>query len=89
MTLWTTSWRWWIRSTKVFDVVGATVNRSNLAPIVNPFFARRIIDKELEAVTKLKVIKQQLFVANEWKRRYDVRKVWIPVAYLKETLALF
>ncbi|KAG0342619.1 hypothetical protein BG000_003226 [Podila horticola] len=31
-------------------------------------------DKELEAVTKLKVIKQQLFVANEWKRRYDVRK---------------
>ncbi|KAG0033282.1 hypothetical protein BGZ81_008867 [Podila clonocystis] len=31
-------------------------------------------EKELEAVTKLKVIKQQLYVANEWKRRYDVRK---------------
>ncbi|KAI1311892.1 hypothetical protein EDD11_003293 [Mortierella claussenii] len=28
-------------------------------------------EKELEAVTKLKVLKQQLFVADEWKRRYD------------------
>ncbi|KAF8986300.1 hypothetical protein BGZ46_006922 [Entomortierella lignicola] len=28
-------------------------------------------EKELEAVTKLKVIKQQLYVANEWKKRYD------------------
>ncbi|KFH65109.1 hypothetical protein MVEG_08590 [Podila verticillata NRRL 6337] len=31
-------------------------------------------ERELEAVTKLKVIKQQLFVANEWKRRYDIKK---------------
>ncbi|KAG0301670.1 hypothetical protein BGZ98_008143 [Dissophora globulifera] len=30
-------------------------------------------EKELEAVTKLKVLKQQLFVADEWKRRYDDR----------------
>ncbi|GJJ68288.1 xenotropic and polytropic retrovirus receptor 1 [Entomortierella parvispora] len=30
-------------------------------------------EKELEAVTKLKVIKQQLYVANEWKRLYDER----------------
>ncbi|KAF9434611.1 hypothetical protein BGZ76_007725 [Entomortierella beljakovae] len=28
-------------------------------------------DKELEAVTKLKVLKQQIFVADEWKRRHD------------------
>ncbi|KAF9576416.1 hypothetical protein EC968_008711 [Mortierella alpina] len=35
--------------------------------MVNNFYK----EKELEAVTKLKVIKQQLFVANEWKRRYD------------------
>ncbi|KAF9172941.1 hypothetical protein BGX21_002427 [Mortierella sp. AD011] len=34
---------------------------------VNDFYR----EKELEAVTKLKVIKQQLLVANEWKRRYD------------------
>ncbi|KAF9137892.1 hypothetical protein BGX30_009797, partial [Mortierella sp. GBA39] len=30
--------------------------------------------KELESVTKLKVLKQQLYVADEWKRRQDVRK---------------
>ncbi|KAI1312230.1 hypothetical protein EDD11_003030 [Mortierella claussenii] len=35
--------------------------------MVNEFYR----EKELEAVTKLKVIKQQLYVANEWKRRYD------------------
>ncbi|KAF9379691.1 hypothetical protein CPC16_010645 [Podila verticillata] len=35
--------------------------------MVNKFYQ----DKELEAVTKLRVIKQQLYVANEWKRRYD------------------
>ncbi|KAF9990579.1 hypothetical protein BGZ75_001143 [Mortierella antarctica] len=35
--------------------------------MVNSFYK----EKELEAVTKLKVIKQQLFVANEWKRRHD------------------
>ncbi|KAG0308115.1 hypothetical protein BGZ98_009011, partial [Dissophora globulifera] len=35
--------------------------------MVNTFYR----EKELEAVTKLKVIKQQLYVANEWKRRYD------------------
>jgi len=34
-----------------------------------------IIEKELEAVTKLKVIKQQLYVASEWKRLYDERMV--------------
>ncbi|KAI8600348.1 SPX domain-containing protein [Dissophora ornata] len=28
-------------------------------------------EKELEAVTKLKVLKQQLYVADEWKRLYD------------------
>lgn len=33
------------------------------------------IEKELEAVTKLKVIKQQLYVASEWKRLYDERMV--------------
>ncbi|KAG0210962.1 hypothetical protein BGX28_008670 [Mortierella sp. GBA30] len=37
--------------------------------MVNSFYK----EKELEAVTKLKVIKQQLFVANEWKRRYDAK----------------
>ncbi|KAF9191532.1 hypothetical protein BGZ50_009299 [Haplosporangium sp. Z 11] len=37
--------------------------------MVNNFYR----DKELEAVTKLRVIKQQLYVANEWKRRYDER----------------
>ncbi|KAG0378862.1 hypothetical protein BGX24_002578 [Mortierella sp. AD032] len=31
-------------------------------------------EKELESVTKLKVLKQQLYVADEWKRRQDVRK---------------
>ncbi|KAF9156642.1 hypothetical protein BG015_003244 [Linnemannia schmuckeri] len=31
-------------------------------------------EKELESVTKLKVLKQQLFVADEWKRRQDLRK---------------
>lgn len=31
--------------------------------------------KELESVTKLKVLKQQLYVADEWKRRQDIRKV--------------
>ncbi|KAG0252375.1 hypothetical protein BG011_007016 [Mortierella polycephala] len=36
---------------------------------VNNFYQ----DKELEAVTKLRVIRQQLYVANEWKRRYDER----------------
>ncbi|GJJ72444.1 xenotropic and polytropic retrovirus receptor 1 [Entomortierella parvispora] len=35
--------------------------------MVNNFYR----EKELEAVTKLKVIRQQLYVANEWKRRYD------------------
>ncbi|KAG0055576.1 hypothetical protein BGZ83_008187 [Gryganskiella cystojenkinii] len=35
--------------------------------MVNTFYR----EKELEAVTKLKVIKQQLYVAGEWKRRYD------------------
>ncbi|KAF9433619.1 hypothetical protein BGZ76_009203 [Entomortierella beljakovae] len=35
--------------------------------MINNFYR----EKELEAVTKLKVIKQQLYVANEWKRRYD------------------
>ncbi|KAK3840616.1 MAG: SPX domain-containing protein [Linnemannia elongata] len=30
--------------------------------------------KELESVTKLKVLKQQLYVADEWKRRQDIRK---------------
>ncbi|KAF9579889.1 hypothetical protein BGW38_003671, partial [Lunasporangiospora selenospora] len=35
--------------------------------MVNRFYE----EKELEAVTKLKVIKQQLYIANEWKRRYD------------------
>ncbi|KAG0089240.1 hypothetical protein BGZ93_000422 [Podila epicladia] len=35
--------------------------------MVNKFYQ----EKELEAVTKLRVIKQQLYVANEWKRRYD------------------
>lgn len=46
--------------------------------IANHYVIRAIIDRELEAVTKLKVIKQQLFVANEWKRRYDIKKVWTP-----------
>ncbi|OAQ27981.1 hypothetical protein K457DRAFT_139103, partial [Linnemannia elongata AG-77] len=31
-------------------------------------------EKELESVTKLKVLKQQLYVADEWKRRQDMRK---------------
>ncbi|KAF9106253.1 hypothetical protein BGX29_010009 [Mortierella sp. GBA35] len=31
-------------------------------------------EKELESVTKLKVLKQQLYVADEWKRRQDVKK---------------
>ncbi|KAF9107576.1 hypothetical protein BGX29_005935 [Mortierella sp. GBA35] len=35
--------------------------------LVNHFYQ----EKELEAVTKLKVIQQQLFVASQWKRRYD------------------
>ncbi|KAF8949117.1 hypothetical protein BGZ47_010620 [Haplosporangium gracile] len=35
--------------------------------LVNNFYQ----EKELEAVTKLKVIQQQLFVASQWKRRYD------------------
>ncbi|KAG0073947.1 hypothetical protein BGZ90_011150 [Linnemannia elongata] len=35
--------------------------------LVNSFYQ----EKELEAVTKLKVIQQQLFVASQWKRRYD------------------
>ncbi|KAF9934408.1 hypothetical protein FBU30_002232 [Linnemannia zychae] len=35
--------------------------------LVNGFYQ----DKELEAVTKFKVIQQQLFVASQWKRRYD------------------
>ncbi|KAF9114965.1 hypothetical protein BGX27_009293 [Mortierella sp. AM989] len=35
--------------------------------MINEFYQ----EKELEAVTKLKVIKQQLYVANEWKRQYD------------------
>ncbi|KAG9069414.1 hypothetical protein KI688_010316 [Linnemannia hyalina] len=35
--------------------------------LVNCFYQ----EKELEAVTKLKVIQQQLFVASQWKRRYD------------------
>ncbi|KAF9365822.1 hypothetical protein BGX34_008153 [Mortierella sp. NVP85] len=35
--------------------------------MINNFYR----EKELEAVTKLRVIKQQLCVANEWKRRYD------------------
>ncbi|KAF9958004.1 hypothetical protein BGZ70_009343 [Mortierella alpina] len=30
-------------------------------------------EKETEAVMKLKILKQQLFVADEWKRRYDER----------------
>ncbi|KAG0260556.1 hypothetical protein BG011_001829 [Mortierella polycephala] len=30
-------------------------------------------EKELEAVTKVKVLKQQLYVADEWKRLYDER----------------
>ncbi|KAI7830758.1 SPX domain-containing protein [Gamsiella multidivaricata] len=29
------------------------------------------IEKELQAVTKLKVLKQQIFVAEEWKRRHQ------------------
>ncbi|ORZ21817.1 SPX domain-domain-containing protein [Lobosporangium transversale] len=39
--------------------------------IVNNFYR----EKELEAVAKLKVIKQQLYVANEWQRRYDDKMV--------------
>ncbi|KAF9173450.1 hypothetical protein BGX20_003157 [Mortierella sp. AD010] len=35
--------------------------------MVNDFYR----DKELEAGTKLKILKQQLYVADEWKRRYD------------------
>ncbi|KAF9360251.1 hypothetical protein BGX26_010052 [Mortierella sp. AD094] len=35
--------------------------------MVNDFYR----DKELEAGTKLKVLKQQLYVADEWRRRYD------------------
>ncbi|KAF9582759.1 hypothetical protein BGW38_010800 [Lunasporangiospora selenospora] len=35
--------------------------------------ARHITERELEAETKLKVIKQQIYVANEWKRRNDER----------------
>ncbi|KAF9130081.1 hypothetical protein BGW39_003485, partial [Mortierella sp. 14UC] len=35
--------------------------------LVNSFYQ----EKELEAVTKFKVIQQQLFVASQWKRRYD------------------
>ncbi|KAG0057269.1 hypothetical protein BGZ83_000059 [Gryganskiella cystojenkinii] len=35
--------------------------------MVNNFYRER----ELEAATKLKIIKQQLYVANEWKRRHD------------------
>ncbi|KAF9907622.1 hypothetical protein EC991_010741 [Linnemannia zychae] len=31
-------------------------------------------EKELESITKLKVLKQQLYVADEWKRRQDVKK---------------
>ncbi|KAF9190661.1 hypothetical protein BGZ50_000123 [Haplosporangium sp. Z 11] len=31
------------------------------------------VEKELEAVTKLKILKQQLYVADEWKRLYDER----------------
>ncbi|KAF9926115.1 Xenotropic and polytropic retrovirus receptor 1 [Linnemannia zychae] len=31
-------------------------------------------EKELESVTKLKVLKQQLYVADEWKRRQDIKK---------------
>ncbi|KAG0246924.1 hypothetical protein BGX31_005412 [Mortierella sp. GBA43] len=34
---------------------------------VNNFYR----EKEAEAVKKLRVIKQQLYVANEWKKRYD------------------
>ncbi|KAG9325024.1 hypothetical protein KVV02_001023 [Mortierella alpina] len=30
-------------------------------------------EKETEAAMKLKILKQQLFVADEWKRRYDER----------------
>ncbi|KAF9124219.1 hypothetical protein BGW39_008375 [Mortierella sp. 14UC] len=30
-------------------------------------------EKELESVTKLKVLKQQLYVADEWKRRQDMK----------------
>ncbi|KAG0209904.1 hypothetical protein BGX28_009871 [Mortierella sp. GBA30] len=30
-------------------------------------------EKETEAVMKLKILKQQLYVADEWKRRYDER----------------
>ncbi|KAG0349493.1 hypothetical protein BG004_005155 [Podila humilis] len=57
--------------------------RSEFMPEENAFFdfldgQLQMVDdfykeKELEAVTKLKVIKQQIFVANEWKRRYDIR----------------
>ncbi|KAI7823879.1 SPX domain-containing protein [Gamsiella multidivaricata] len=39
--------------------------------MVNKFYR----EKELEAVTKLRVVKQQLYVANEWKRRYDEKMV--------------
>ncbi|KAF9162628.1 hypothetical protein DFQ26_003381 [Actinomortierella ambigua] len=35
--------------------------------MVNDFYR----EKEEDAVTKLKVIKQQIFVADEWKRRHD------------------
>ncbi|CAO3565673.1 unnamed protein product [Mortierella alpina] len=35
--------------------------------MVNNFYR----EKETEAVMKLKILKQQLFVAEEWKRRYD------------------
>ncbi|ORZ16131.1 EXS family-domain-containing protein [Lobosporangium transversale] len=32
---------------------------------------RVVLEKELEAATKFKVLKQQLFIADEWKRRND------------------
>jgi len=38
-------------------------------------FVASLLEKELEAVTKLKVIRQQLYVASEWKRRYDDKLV--------------